>query len=84
MRKFTILLMCTFLAGQSNQAIMTLYKDSFALIKQPVNWEEVPSGTSTIEYDHFPAGLFTESPFLNLYDNVVIHFQRLNSFELSL
>ena len=79
MRKFTILLMYTFLTGQSNQAIMTLYKDSFALIKQPVNWEEVPSGTSTIEYDQFPAGLFTESPFLNLYDNVVIHFQRLNS-----
>jgi hypothetical protein len=79
MRKFTILLMYTFLTGQSNQAIMTLYKDSFALIKQPVNWEEVPSGTSTIEYDQFPAGLFTESPFLNIYDNVVIHFQRLNS-----
>ena len=79
MRKFTILLMYTFLTGQSNQAIMTLYKDSFALIKQPVNWEEVPSGTSTIEFDQFPAGLFTESPFLNLYDNVVIHFQRLNS-----
>ena len=71
--------MCSLLMGQSDHAIMTLYKDNFALIKQPVGWEEVPPGISTIEYNQFPSGLFVESPFLNLNDKIAIRFQRLNS-----
>ncbi|NOZ04021.1 MAG: hypothetical protein GXO92_05375 [FCB group bacterium] len=51
--------------SQSKSATMTLYKDGFALLKQPVTWQ-VPAGKSTIKYSRLPEGLFVDSPFLNL------------------
>ena len=79
MRMSICLLMFSLLLGQSNQAVMTLYKDGFALVKQPVNWHSVPSGVSTIRYDQLPYGLFADSPFLKLQDEIVIQWQRLNT-----
>ena len=34
-----IITLMTLISGQSNHATMTMYKDGFALIKQPVAWE---------------------------------------------
>ena len=79
MIKSMCLLMFSLLLGQADQAIMTLYKDGFVLVKQPVNWSNVPSGVSTIEYDQLPYGLFTDSPFLTLQDEIVVRWQRINS-----
>jgi uncharacterized protein YdgA (DUF945 family) len=62
--------------GQSNHATMTLYKDGFALIKQPVAWN-VQNGESTISWDMFPGGIIKDSPFLTL-DNATVKTQRYN------
>lgn len=66
----------TLLWGQSNHATMTLYKDGFALIKQPLAWN-VESGESNIAWDLLPAGMIKDSPFLTL-DGANIKMQRLN------
>ena len=79
MRKSVCLLVFSLLLGQADQAIMTLYKDGFALVKQPVNWPNVPLGVSTIEYDQLPSRLFIDSPFLTLQDEIVVRWQRINS-----
>ena len=77
MKKIIVIL--TFLSliiGQSNHATMTLYKDGFALIKQPVAWNMV-LGEKIISWDLLPLGLIQDSPFLIL-DNASIKLQRLN------
>ena len=71
-----ILGLLTILWGQSNHAIMTLYKDGFALIKQPVAWN-VERGESDITWDLLPAGMIKDSPFLTL-EGAKIKMQRLN------
>jgi len=63
-------------SGQSNHATMTMYKDGFALIKQPVAWNMQPGETS-ISWDILPSGLIKDSPFLTL-DNATVNMQRLN------
>jgi hypothetical protein len=63
--------------GQSVNAVMTLYKDGFALIKQPVAWQ-VPAGKSMVKYDRLPAELFTDSPFLTLEGATVLN-QRMDT-----
>ncbi|GEM_PF-105708 len=63
--------------SQSVNATMTLYKDGFALLKQPVAWR-VPAGKSTVKYNRLPAGLFVDSPFLNLKGTRILS-QRLDN-----
>ncbi len=70
---FTLL---SLLMGQSNHATMTLYKDGFALIKQPVAWN-VQAGEATIYWDLLPMGMIKDSPFLTL-NNATVKMQRLN------
>ena len=79
MKKSVYLLIFSLLLGQADQAIMTLYKDGFALVKQPVNWPNVPAGVSTLEYNQLPSRLFMDSPFLTLQDEIVVRWQRINS-----
>jgi len=62
--------------GQSIDASLTIYKDGFALVKQPVAWD-VKAGSNTIKYDRLANGMYADSPFLDL-QNVEIHTQRLN------
>ena len=62
--------------GQSVNASLTIYKDGFGLVKQPVSWD-VKSGNNTIQYDRLTNGMFTDSPFLDL-NNIVVQSQRLN------
>ena len=62
--------------GQSVNASLTIYKDGFALIKQPVAWD-IKAGNSTIKYDRITRGMYADSPFLDL-QNAVVRNQRLN------
>ncbi len=71
-----IITLMAFTLGQSNHATMTMYKDGFALIKQPVAWNMQP-GESNISWDILPSGLIKDSPFLTL-DNATVNMQRLN------
>ena len=64
------------LIGQSNNAIITMYKDEIALIKQPVSWT-LESNQNTITWDLLPVGIIKDSPFLSL-DNARVKMQRLN------
>ena len=62
--------------AQSVNASLTIYKDGFALVKQPVSWN-INNGKSTIQYDRITDGMYTDSPFLDL-KNVTVITQRLN------
>ncbi len=63
--------------AQSLYANMTIYKDGFALIKQPVLWEELESDQNIIIWDILPTGIVQGSPFLNL-DNANVLIQSFN------
>ncbi len=71
-----LITLLSLIMGQSNHATMTLYKDGFALIKQPVAWN-VQGGESTISWDMLPVGIIKDSPFLTL-DNATVKTQRYN------
>ena len=77
MRKTIITLSLIYsLIGQSNDAIITMYKDEVALIKQPVSWT-LERNQNTITWDLLPVGIIKDSPFLSL-DNARVKMQRLN------
>ncbi len=63
--------------AQSLYANMTIYKDGFALIKQPVLWEELESDQNIIIWDILPIGIVQGSPFLSL-DNANVLIQSFN------
>ena len=71
-----ILTLLSLTAAQSNNATMTMYKDGFALIKQPVAWNLEP-GENTIAWNLLPEGMIKDSPFLTM-DNADVKMQRLN------
>ena len=71
-----LLIISSFLWSQSVSATMTIYKDGYGLIKQPVNWD-VASGLSNIRYDRVPRGMIAESSFLSL-KGANIHTQHLD------
>lgn len=77
MKKFIIIaILLNQIWGQSVNASLTIYKDGFALVKQPVSWN-VSNGKSTIQYDRITDGLYTDSPFLDI-NNVTVVTQRLD------
>jgi len=77
MKKFLgIFITTALLSAQSNSATMTMYKDGFALIKQPVSWN-IELGQDTVSWDLLPKGLIQDSPFLSL-QNATVNMQRLN------
>lgn len=68
-----IVLVTASLAAQSQDATMTIYKDGYALVKQPIDWTLDPnSGVRTIQYNYLPAGLVQDSPFLSLNQGQVL------------
>ena len=71
-----ILIMASLLMAQSRNATMTMYKDGFGLVKQPVSWD-VALGQDTISWDLLPVGLIKDSPFHTL-QNGILNMQRLN------
>ncbi len=62
--------------GQSVNASLTIYKDGFALVKQPVEWD-IKAGHNNIKFDRLTNGMFSDSPFLDL-PNAEVYAQRLN------
>ena len=79
MKKFIISLMLfSFISGQSMNANLTLYKNGYTLVKQPVYWN-IPEGDSQITYSLIPNQLYPETPFLSLMSNTEIISQRLNN-----
>jgi len=74
--KIIFVLFFSIACGQSTFSTMTLYKDGFALIKQPVNWT-VDKGNSIIYYDLLPSGLIIDSPFLSL-QGTSVSTQKMN------
>ena len=63
--------------GQSINASLTMYKNGFILVKQPVFWN-VSEGKSQINYSLVPNQLYPETPFLSLEGDIKIVSQRLN------
>lgn len=77
MKKLIILLFTlSQIWGQSVNASLTIYKDGFGLVKQPVSWD-VNAGSNTIQYDRLTNAMYADSPFLDL-QNVDVNTQRLN------
>jgi hypothetical protein len=58
--------------GQSENATMTIYKNGYALIKQPVDWS-IKSSLEEVEYSMLPEGIKESSPYLNLQSGQVIN-----------
>ena len=66
------ILIISFAFGQSENAIMTIYKNGYALIKQPVDWS-IKSSLGEVEYSLLPEGIKESSPYLNLQSGQVIN-----------
>ena len=71
-----ILILCSAVTPQSRNADLTLYKDGFGLVKQPVFFV-LKSGTNLVEYGGIPDQIESNSPFLFL-DGAEVYFQRYN------
>ena len=71
-----IFITTSLIVAQSSNATMTMYKDGFGLVKQPVSWN-LTLGQDTIAWDLLPVGLIKDSPFLTL-QNAIVNMQRFN------
>ena len=58
--------------GQSENATMTIYKNGYALVKQPVDWS-ISNTPGEVEYSVLPEGIKESSPYLNLQSGQVIN-----------
>ena len=56
--------------GQSENATMTIYKNGYALVKQPVDWS-IKNSLAEVEYGVLPEGIKESSPYLNLQSGQV-------------
>ena len=65
------ILIISFAFGQSENAIMTIYKNGYALVKQPVDWS-IRNSPGEVEYSVLPEGIKESSPYLNLQSGQVI------------
>ena len=67
MKSILLLLLTSSLSlAQSLYANMTIYKDGFALVKQPVLWQDLESDQNIIIWDILPIGVIQDSPFFTL------------------
>jgi len=66
------ILIISFVFGQSENAIMTIYKNGYALVKQPVDWS-IRNSPGEVEYSVLPEGIKESSPYLNLHSGQVIN-----------
>ena len=65
------------LFSQSQNAILTIYKDGTALVKQPVDWA-TKSGYNYVTWNNLPNGIDRDTPFLNLNGADIVS-QRFNN-----
>ena len=65
-------------------AYISLYKVGFALVKQPVLWQDLESDQNIIIWDILPIGVIQDSPFLTLENaNVLIQSFNQDVFRFS-
>ena len=85
MKSILLLLLTSSLSlAQSLYANMTIYKDGFALVKQPVLWQDLESDQNIIIWDILPIGVIQDSPFLTLENaNVLIQSFNQDVFRFS-
>ena len=69
--KFIFLSMICF--AQSDNAFITIYKDNFALVRQPINFQ-LKSGSSKVMFSNIPHETDFNSILLSM-DNVTINYQ---------
>ena len=79
-----ILITSSLTLAQSFYANITIYKDGFALVKQPVLWQDLESDQNIIIWDILPIGVIKDSPFLTLENaNVLIQSFNQDVFRFS-
>ncbi len=71
-----ILILCSAVIPQSRNADLTLYKDGYGLVKQPVVYQ-LKSGINLVKYDGIPDQMESNSPFL-FFEGAEVYFQRYN------
>ena len=79
MKKLYLLLPLIFyyqISAQSQNATITLYRDGYGLVKQPVSFM-VEKGRNEVNYSALPNQMEVESPFLSL-NKAKMLFQRFN------
>ena len=72
-----ILILCSAVIPQSRNADLTLYKDGFGLVKQPVVYRLKSGINPPLKYEEIPDQMESNSPFLFL-DGAEVYFQRYN------
>ncbi|HIA29460.1 MAG TPA: hypothetical protein EYN81_04190, partial [Candidatus Marinimicrobia bacterium] len=72
-----ILILCSAVTPQSRNADLTLYKDGFGLVKQPVVYRLKSGINPPLKYKEIPDQMESNSPFLFL-DGAEVYFQRYN------
>ena len=72
------MLILNLIYGQSINASLTMYKNGFTMVKQPIFWN-ISERKNHISYSLIPNQLYPETPFLSLEGNEKIISQRLNN-----
>jgi len=72
-----ILILYSAVIPQSRNADLTLYKDGYGLVKQPVGGYRFKSGINVVKYDGIPDQMERNSPFL-FFEGAEVYFQSYN------
>ena len=77
MRINILFLLFAVVIAQSDNAIITIYKDGTVLVKQPIN-QTLKKGINEVYWDKIPTTIHYDTPFLNI-SNVSVLSQRYNN-----
>lgn len=69
---FIFFILINLVSSQSKQAMITLYRDGFGLVKQPISFK-LSKGRKTFSYPNIPDKMEVDSPFLSLSKGKVIY-----------
>lgn len=72
-----IVCLTTLVLAQSKNATITLYRDGYGLVKQPISFNLV-KGRTTVLFTSLPEKLESDSPFLSLGAKADVLYQRYN------
>ena len=70
MRTNILFLLFAVVIAQSDNAIITIYKDGTVLVKQPIN-QTLKKGVNEVYWDKIPTTIHYDTPFLNI-SNVIL------------
>lgn len=69
---FIFFILINLVSSQSKRAMITLYRDGFGLVKQPISFK-LSKGRKTFFYSYIPDKMEVDSPFLSLSGGKVIY-----------